>query len=45
MYRDASQGGQAGTPGGGQGPTTGPVTGPKEGEVVDADFEDLGEKK
>jgi molecular chaperone DnaK len=45
MYRDASQAGQAGTPGGGQGPATGPAAGPKEGEVVDAEFEDLGEKK
>jgi molecular chaperone DnaK len=45
MYRDASQAGREGTPGGGQGPTTGQAAGPKEGEVVDADFEDLGEKK
>ena len=45
MYRDASQAGREGTPGGGQGPATGQAAGPKEGEVVDADFEDLGEKK
>jgi molecular chaperone DnaK len=45
MYRDASQAGQTGAPGAGQGPTTGPAAGPKEGEVVDAEFEDLGEKK
>ena len=45
MYRDASQPGNAGTPGGGPGPTAGQPSGPKEGEVVDAEFEDLGEKK
>jgi len=39
MYREA----QAGKSGATQGPT-GP-SGPKEGEVVDAEFEDLGEKK
>jgi hypothetical protein len=44
MYREASPGGP-GTPGGAQGPTTGSTAGPKEGEVVDAEFEDLGEKK
>jgi molecular chaperone DnaK len=43
MYREASQGPQApGQPGGGQRPGGG---GPKEGEVVDAEFEDLGDKK
>jgi molecular chaperone DnaK len=45
MYRQA----QSGTAGGGQpgGPTTegGAAGGAKEGEVVDADFEDLGDKK
>jgi molecular chaperone DnaK len=43
MYREAQSQGQ---PGGGaqSGPTQGP-SGPKEGEVVDADFEDLGDKK
>jgi molecular chaperone DnaK len=43
MYREAqaqSQPGAASAPG----PTQG-ATGPKEGEVVDADFEDLGDKK
>jgi hypothetical protein len=45
MYREASQPGSAGTPGGGQGPTAGQAAGAKEGEVVDAEFEDLGEKK
>ena len=29
----------------GQGPTAGQAAGAKEGEVVDAEFEDLGEKK
>ncbi len=47
MYREAqAQGGQA--PGQGAGPqpgTGGQPSGPKEGEVVDAEFEDLGEKK
>jgi molecular chaperone DnaK len=50
MYREAqsqAQGGAAGQPGGqasgGQQP--GRPSGPKEGEVVDAEFEDLGEKK
>jgi molecular chaperone DnaK len=43
MYREAQQ--QApGAPGAGQRPSGG-ATGPKEGEVVDAEFEDLGEKK
>src|SRR5690349_18888378 len=45
MYREAQA--QAGQPSG-QGPqseTTGRPSGPKEGEVVDAEFEDLGEKK
>jgi len=42
MYREAqTQGQPAGAPGG---PSQG-STGPKEGEVVDADFEDLGDKK
>jgi molecular chaperone DnaK len=43
MYRE-TQGGQPGQPGGptSSGPTAG---GPKEGEVVDAEFEDLGDKK
>ena len=43
MYREAqaqAQPGGAGAPGEGQG-----TAGPKEGEVVDADFEDLGDKK
>jgi molecular chaperone DnaK len=50
MYREAqgqAQGGAAGQPGaqasGSQG--QGRPSGPKEGEVVDAEFEDLGEKK
>jgi molecular chaperone DnaK len=45
MYREAQT--QAGQPSG-QGPQsegTGRPSGPKEGEVVDAEFEDLGEKK
>jgi molecular chaperone DnaK len=42
MYREA----QAKTPGGPTGAAQGgPAGGPKEGEVVDADFEDLGDKK
>ena len=45
MYREASQPGQAGAPGGAQRPPSGQASGPKEGEVVDAEFEDLGEKK
>jgi molecular chaperone DnaK len=44
MYREASQQGGSGAPGAGQGPT-GQAAGHKEGEVVDAEFEDLGEKK
>ncbi len=49
MYREAQtqQGGAAGTPGA-DGRTQGAgagAGGPKEGEVVDAEFEDLGEKK
>jgi molecular chaperone DnaK len=45
MYREASQpSGHDAAPGGEPGPT-GPASGPKEGEVVDAEFEDLGEKK
>jgi len=42
MYRDAQQ--AQGAPGAGQ-PPSGAAGGPKEGEVVDAEFEDLGEKK
>jgi molecular chaperone DnaK len=46
MYREA-QGQAAGAPGAGGAPTDGHASagGPKEGEVVDAEFEDLGEKK
>src|SRR5688500_10498442 len=46
MYREA-QGQGAGAPGAGGAPTDGHTAsgGPKEGEVVDAEFEDLGEKK
>jgi molecular chaperone DnaK len=44
MYRDASQAGAGPTAGGKPG-APGPAGGPKEGEVVDAEFEDLGEKK
>jgi molecular chaperone DnaK len=45
MYREAQpQGGQPGAPGQDQ-PGGKPAGGPKEGEVVDAEFEDLGEKK
>jgi molecular chaperone DnaK len=43
MYREAQSQGQPGA-GAQSGPTQGP-SGPKEGEVVDADFEDLGDKK
>jgi molecular chaperone DnaK len=44
MYRDAQAQGQPGQPGGAAGgPSAG--GGPKEGEVVDAEFEDLGDKK
>jgi molecular chaperone DnaK len=45
MYREAQTKGQ---PGGAGGPTAGGAPsggGPKEGEVVDAEFEDLGDKK
>src|SRR6266446_3577048 len=45
MYREAQAKGQ---PGGAGGPTAGGAPsggGPKEGEVVDAEFEDLGDKK
>ena len=42
MYREAQAQSQPGTPSAPQGQSP---TGPKEGEVVDADFEDLGEKK
>ncbi|HEV8474525.1 MAG TPA: Hsp70 family protein, partial [Methylomirabilota bacterium] len=47
MYRETqAQGGQGGQPGGTQAPGgDGRTAGPKEGEVVDAEFEDLGEKK
>jgi molecular chaperone DnaK len=46
MYREA-QGQGAGASGAGGASTDGHATagGPKEGEVVDAEFEDLGEKK
>jgi molecular chaperone DnaK len=44
MYRDASQAGAGSTTGGKPG-APGQPGGPKEGEVVDAEFEDLGEKK
>jgi hypothetical protein len=48
MYREAqAQAGQQ-QPGPGAGPQAGGAgrpSGPKEGEVVDAEFEDLGEKK
>jgi molecular chaperone DnaK len=45
MYREAQ--GQGGASGAGSAPTDGHASagGPKEGEVVDAEFEDLGEKK
>jgi len=42
MCREAQAQGQPGAPGAQQSQSP---TGPKEGEVVDADFEDLGEKK
>jgi molecular chaperone DnaK len=43
MYRESQQAQQ--TPGApGAGPQPGGATGPKEGEVVDAEFEDLGDK-
>jgi molecular chaperone DnaK len=44
MYRESQAQGQPGQPGG---PSGGPSAGggPKEGEVVDAEFEDLGDKK
>jgi molecular chaperone DnaK len=50
MYREAQSQGQAGATGQPGGPASGPEqpgrpSGPKEGEVVDAEFEDLGEKK
>src|SRR5881296_1734740 len=41
MYREA----QAQSPGGAPGGDSRAASGPKEGEVVDADFEDLGDKK
>ena len=46
MYREAQPpgGGQPGGAGPGQ-PGGKPTGGPKQGEVVDAEFEDLGEKK
>jgi molecular chaperone DnaK len=43
MYREAQQ--APGAPGAGQPHPGGAPGGPKEGEVVDAEFEDLGEKK
>ena len=43
MYRESQ--GQAPQPGGAPGGDARPPAGPKEGEVVDADFEDLGDKK
>jgi molecular chaperone DnaK len=46
MYREAqAQGGQQPSGAGAQSGATGRPSGPKEGEVVDAEFEDLGEKK
>jgi molecular chaperone DnaK len=42
MYQDTQAQGQ---PGGAGKPGAGPSGGPKEGEVVDAEFEDLGDKK
>jgi molecular chaperone DnaK len=44
MYRDA-QGQQGGAQAGARSDGAGAAGGPKEGEVVDAEFEDLGEKK
>jgi len=43
MYREAQQ--APGAPGAGAPRPGGATGGPKEGEVVDAEFEDLGEKK
>jgi molecular chaperone DnaK len=46
LYREAQTQAQAGqAAGGAQGSAAGGPGGPKEGEVVDAEFEDLGEKK
>jgi molecular chaperone DnaK len=46
MYREAqAQAGQASGQNAGSQPSGGQPSGPKEGEVVDAEFEDLGEKK
>jgi molecular chaperone DnaK len=46
MYREAqAQAGQAPGQNAGSQPSGGRPSGPKEGEVVDAEFEDLGEKK
>jgi hypothetical protein len=49
MYREAQQAPQAppgqAEPGAGPQAGAGRPSGPKEGEVVDAEFEDLGEKK
>ncbi|MBI3635587.1 MAG: molecular chaperone DnaK, partial [Candidatus Rokubacteria bacterium] len=45
MYREAQAGQAQGQPGGGAPPDGTQRPGPKEGEVVDAEFEDLGEKK
>jgi molecular chaperone DnaK len=44
MYRETSEAGAGGAKPGPQG-SPGQTGGPKEGEVVDAEFEDLGEKK
>ena len=45
MYREAQAKGQPGQPGGGRPEGGSGPAGPKEGEVVDAEFEDLGDKK
>ena len=46
MYREAqAQAGQAPGQAGSEPGAAGRASGPKEGEVVDAEFEDLGEKK
>jgi molecular chaperone DnaK len=44
MYREAQAQGQPAGSGAASEPSQG-APGPKEGEVVDADFEDLGDKK
>src|SRR5262249_57204060 len=43
MYREAQQGQAGGSTAPGGAGAHGPQTGPKDGEVVDAEFEDLGE--